>query len=272
MRFAVTSLRDTRSFATRFIVASQDFNGQPRRCFSVTVDFTRRTPASGPPHRDARLPLSYSLPPSTAHTQPGKLLTFADDVSERIQRGEVDERTQQMLEGTFGLSAKVTNAKLIKGGIFDETLFGIVPRTDTREQLAIPDVTQRRAADWFQAKETLTPPPVSAHASWLPTTAYALNASYLAFVADGALAFLPLSQHGLTLSDAAACSTLDFALRFHDDDLDFTRHHLREMRTHCAGRERTYSEAFVWDLDGRLVASMSQQCVLRPSKPRPAKL
>lgn len=76
--------------------------------------------------------------------------------------------------------------------------------------------------------------------------------------------FIPLSFSNLFLQDAGACSTLDFALRFHTDALDMNKWHMEEMRTITGDYGRTYSEGLLWSEDGKLVASMSQQSVLRP--------
>ena len=75
---------------------------------------------------------------------------------------------------------------------------------------------------------------------------------------------MPLSHNGMFLDDAGACSTLDFSLRVMVERLDLGKWHLRELRTNAGGGARTFSECDVWDEAGRLVASMSQQCVLRP--------
>jgi acyl-CoA thioesterase len=86
----------------------------------------------------------------------------------------------------------------------------------------------------------------------------------LAFALDGAISFIPLilSQHFLT--DVAACSSPDFALRFHTDVPDATRWHLREMRTVVGDYGRTYNEARIWNETGMLVGTMNQQGILRP--------
>ncbi|UZJ55771.1 hypothetical protein CBS101457_005091 [Exobasidium rhododendri] len=269
VHYTVVSLRDTRSFATRFIVGSQDFDGKMRKCLSMTVDFTRKTAEAGPFHNESRLPMSFSLPPTRKYTPPEEHSELKYDLGARMESGEIPLTIKDEFERSFTLSSKVTLSKIVKGDILHETVYGVMKRTDTPYQLATPDVTQRRNADYFKAKDTLTPTLSSSSPAdgSLPMSEYALQASYLAFLIDGAIAFYPLVEHGLRLQDAGACSTLDFAVRFHEDELDFYRdYHLREIRTFCASRERTFNEALVWNLDGKLIASVTQQCIARPKK------
>jgi len=61
---------------------------------------------------------------------------------------------------------------------------------------------------------------------------------------------------------------LDFALRVFSNDVDFSAWHFKEMKTSVGAEGRTYSEARMWDENGSMVASMTQQSILRP---RPAK-
>lgn len=53
----------------------------------------------------------------------------------------------------------------------------------------------------------------------------------LAFLMDGALAFLPLTHGGMWFDDVGACSTLDFALRVFVPSVDMGEWHLRERST-----------------------------------------
>jgi acyl-CoA thioesterase II len=267
IQYAVTKLRDTRSFATRSILASQQVNGKERSCFTILVDFTRKVPSAGPPHREAKLPFSYSASPLQSYPHPDKLQELWEVAEGRVKRGAMSERDFDALKFVFGLSRKVSTSKMITGGIFDETSYGIVPKRDTAKQLSTPDLTQRRNVDYFKARDTLVPTESKDKSDGsLPLMASAIQASYLAFVLDGALAFYPLSENGLALQDAGACSTLDFALRFHDDEYDLQDWHCREMRTYCADRDRTFSESLLYNLQGKLMVSTTQQCVLR-SKP-----
>jgi acyl-CoA thioesterase II len=79
------------------------------------------------------------------------------------------------------------------------------------------------------------------------------------------------SRHPLKTDDVAACSTLDFALRIFTNKVNLNEWHLKEMKTINGAEGRTFGEAHLWDLKGNLVASMTQQSIMRPHKPKPAK-
>jgi acyl-CoA thioesterase len=85
----------------------------------------------------------------------------------------------------------------------------------------------------------------------------------LGFLMDGMLSFLPLIHNHLSFDDVAACSTLDFALRVFSPRIDMNHWHLREVISHHAGHGRSYSESRLWDEQGSLVASMTQQAIIR---------
>jgi acyl-CoA thioesterase len=85
----------------------------------------------------------------------------------------------------------------------------------------------------------------------------------LAFLMDGGLAFLPLVHEKITMSDTHAWSSLDFALRLFRPKIHMNDWHIRERVSHAAGVGRTFSESRIWDEQGTLVASMTQQSILR---------
>ena len=72
--------------------------------------------------------------------------------------------------------------------------------------------------------------------------------------------------------DVAAVSSLDFAFRIFQrgnedgdgDGINVNNWHLREISTNVGGDGRTYGESWIWDEQGRAVACMSQQAILRP--------
>ena len=88
----------------------------------------------------------------------------------------------------------------------------------------------------------------------------------LAFFMDGAISFAPLVFTGMFLDDAAACSSLDFALRVFSNDVRGEEWGLKEIRTYVGAGGRTFSEGRLWDEEGRCIASMTQQSILRPKK------
>ena len=87
----------------------------------------------------------------------------------------------------------------------------------------------------------------------------------LAFYKDGAVGFTPLTHNHMFVDDAAACSTLDCALRLFRSGIDFHQWHYREMKNLGGSRGQDLFRR-MWDMQGNLVASMSQQNILRPKK------
>jgi acyl-CoA thioesterase len=269
VHYRVTKLRDTRAFSTRFLVASQIFDEKMRDCCAITIDFTV---AAGQPLslQSGKLPLVYSQKASRMYPSPEDLQKLTIYAQDKQKAGTISSDTLREFQDSFGLSERVTDTRIVPGGIFAETLYGIDPRVDTKEQLEQPDVTKRRPADYFRSLYKLEGSTGAAQGDEaIPLRRYALQASYLCFTMDGALAFMPLSQHGLRLQDASACSTVDFAMRFHQEDLPVdAEYHLREMRTYSSAHERTFNEALVFDQSGtKLVASSTQTCILRALRP-----
>ena len=113
-------------------------------------------------------------------------------------------------------------------------------------------MTDKTSAEWIRVRH-----PVNS-----PQDRFAC----LAFVMDGALAFIPLTHSNMFLDDAAATSSLDFALRFFTGEVEPSKWHLRELKSVVGGDGRTYNEARIWGEEGNMVASMTQQCILRPHK------
>ncbi|RAH47112.1 uncharacterized protein BO95DRAFT_410847 [Aspergillus brunneoviolaceus CBS 621.78] len=90
----------------------------------------------------------------------------------------------------------------------------------------------------------------------------------LAFYMDRGLAYIPANHAGRSLLDASACATLDFALRMMTHRVDVGEWMVSEQQTCAAGGARALmTEAgWMWDRGGRLVANMTQQCILRPKR------
>ncbi|CRG92047.1 hypothetical protein PISL3812_09102 [Talaromyces islandicus] len=90
------------------------------------------------------------------------------------------------------------------------------------------------------------------------------NMSALAFYMDRGLAYIPANHNGYELSEASACATLDFSLRIFTHKLNLEDWHTVEQQTIAAENARAFSEARIWNDSGHLIASMTQQTILRP--------
>ena len=87
------------------------------------------------------------------------------------------------------------------------------------------------------------------------------------YVLDVGTAIIPVSFAGLSPMDVGPFTSLDFAIRFFEPYPSFNEWHLREEKTMHASNARTFQDVNIRDKNGRLVANMTQQCLLRPKKP-----
>lgn len=256
----VTSLRDTRTFATRQVVAFQkQDDGGERDCVSAQLDFIA-SPTDDP---DVHSFLRYSLPAPQA-TNPADLPLFRERVKDRVSNGDLHYNIEKAYSTYFTLFDKWFDYKMPDESPMSENVLGI-DKTRKTSQDHLP-LTSKYSLDYFRSKHNVallnsTPPP-----NTLPISPACLHFASLALAVDAAIAFVPLAHSHHFLPDVAACSSLDFALRFHTDVLDMAKWHLREMRTVVGDYGRTFNEAKVWDESGRLVAIMNQQNILRPHR------
>ncbi|KAL4739856.1 Thioesterase/thiol ester dehydrase-isomerase [Aspergillus similis] len=88
----------------------------------------------------------------------------------------------------------------------------------------------------------------------------------LAFYMDRGLAYIPANHSGYSLSQASVCATLDFALRVLTHRVYLQDWHVSERQTCGAENARALGEGRVFTRDGRLLASMTQTTILRPTK------
>lgn len=249
LRLTVERTRDTKTFATRRVVARQTLpDGRTRTCLDMLADFHVREPAL----------LTYSPPPS---------FDLKDDGPEKSPT--MDEMTQQAVKG--GLvkdKAVLRTAAMFKGhevhfeartcarGMSGQNLVGILSKKPTSQDAL--HVTDRVSGDWSRARA--------------PLRDAGERAAALVFMLDGGLPFIPLTHNHLWFSDAGANSTLDFALRWFAPDVDLNKWHLRERKTIAAGHGRSFNEGRLWDEEGNLVLSATQQCILRPPPAAKTKL
>ncbi|OJJ54553.1 hypothetical protein ASPSYDRAFT_93472 [Aspergillus sydowii CBS 593.65] len=124
-------------------------------------------------------------------------------------------------------------------------------------------------APGVKRSESETALPLAIHAerfrSRTPLGNEAEQVSSLAFYMDKGLGYIPALHCGYRPSDARACASLDFSLRLFDHELDIQKWHVTEQKSVVANNARAYSEGRVWDSNGRLLACMTQQTILRPN-------
>ncbi|KAI8256795.1 hypothetical protein K4K58_004607 [Colletotrichum sp. SAR11_239] len=242
LKSTIRRVRDTRTFATRLIEISQDQdNGESRLCMIMLADFQVKEQASL---------LLYSAPPSRSYSPPEKGLLPTEAAEKLVKEGVVSEKLGKLYLVTFGLNARFLESRMTPEGVAPNNLHGVAKKAKTPQD-DLP-LTSKTTADWLRSRH--------------PMERLQDRFAGLGFILDGALSFIPLTHNHMFLDDAAACSSLDFALRFFTGEIDLDKWHLRELKTITGRDGRTYTEARLWDQDGNMVANMTQQSIMRPLK------
>ncbi|CAG9945560.1 unnamed protein product [Clonostachys rosea f. rosea IK726] len=237
----VQEVRTTRSFATRRVqVKQKQADGSFRPCMELTADFHVSEPSL----------LEYSAPPAGTYPKPEDCPSYMDYAETLRKKGLVTDDAARGFKQSFGVGSSFFESRLCVNGVSAQNLFGAAKGNVTTQD-SLP-ITSKKSAEWQR--------------SHVPVTTPAQNAAVLSFFMDGALSFLPLSHSHMGLEDAGACSSLDFALRIFVTEVKMDRWHLRERITSRGGNGRTYSEGRLYDESGVLVASMTQQSIMRPLK------
>ncbi|KAK4086698.1 hypothetical protein ACCO45_010073 [Purpureocillium lilacinum] len=237
---SIRRVRDTRTFATRVVeIGQEQHDGVTRLCMIMVVDFQVK-------EKDSLL--VYSATPQTRYSPVEKCLDTSETIRGMVSKGEVTEELAEVFRVQFDLLGRFFECRGTPEGVISNNLNGLAKGTKTPQDGM--DLTSKTSADWFRCSHPLE----------MRCSHYA----GLGFIMDGALSFLPLAHNAMFLDDAGACSSLEFAFRLFDTDLDLTRWHLREMKTVTGGNGRTYSESRLWDSEGNMVANMTQQSILRP--------
>ena len=229
----VTETRRSANFVTYSISLEQPHqNGEMRSCAQVLADFHKQEPSI----------LTYSAKPSREYSHWSNCLAWGDKLSKEA-RPDQEAAYRQM----FGLAERLYELRPCPEGISSQNMMGYLKTFKTTQDHLSPE--SKSSADWFRVHG--------------PLSTAGEQMGSLGFILDGHLSFLPLTQNHLFLDDAGACSSLDFALRIFTPNVKLSEWHLRELLSHSSANGRTYSESRVWAEDGTMVASMSQQSILR---------
>lgn len=240
----VREIRNTKTFSTRHVeVVQTKDDGTKRLCLFLTADFQIAESATL---------MTYSRSPKTdSYWNFEDSITTDQNRQNMLEQGLADPRSVQMHKVIFGLADRLLDRRHCPEGVITQTMTGFTAPGTPTTQDHLP-LTSRTSGDWFKTKHAVK--------------TEAEHVSALAFTMDAALSFVPLNHSGRSLAEAGAQSSLDFALRVFGNAVDVNEWCMREMTTVAGGDGRTYSEAKVWERGGRMVAEMSQQCILRPKK------
>jgi acyl-CoA thioesterase len=194
--------------------------------------------------------LDFSAPPDGTYSGPKNSLTPREIARNLADSKTITPETESAYNTLFGLMARHFETRLAPEGIGAQNLTGMAKNQPTTQD-SLP-LTSKTTADWIRCRTPLRQDKPLEHYAGL------------AFILDGYLSFLAGMHNHMFLDDTAACASLDFAMRVFSSRLDLTQWNLREMKSVVGGEGRTYSEARLWNAEGRLVANMTQQSILRP--------
>ncbi|KAJ5217906.1 uncharacterized protein N7498_000005 [Penicillium cinerascens] len=232
-------LRSTKSLATFRVTVKQKVpsSGLLRSCVELQVDF----------HKFEKSVLYHSAFPTRNYTHWKYCLPMDELCEQRAKSATISDDQLTTFNKLFGLSKNFYEGRLCLEGVTSQNVLGVTKNVLLDQDHLHP--TQRTSGDWVRVKH-----PLGTEGERLAS---------LAFIMDGILSFLPLCHNHLFFEDVGACSSLDFALRVFVPLPQLNEWHLREAINHHAGSGRSYSGSNLWDEEGNLIASMTQQCILR---------
>jgi acyl-CoA thioesterase II len=240
LKTTIREIRQTRTFATRLVEVSQKTDsGEDRACVIALADFQVPEVASL---------LEYHVKPMRLYTHHSKLEDGPTQRQRQVDEGKAPQALKDAFEIAFGLMQRFFETKPCPEGVFAQTMNGIMKKASTTQD-GLP-APEKSTADWVKTHETFP--------------GHAENMAALVFQLDGAAGFLGLGFNNLFIDDAGAASSLDFAMRVFDNEIDMGRWHLKELISPVAAEGRTFTEARLWSEDGACVAHMTQQTILRP--------
>ncbi|CAI4218854.1 unnamed protein product [Parascedosporium putredinis] len=115
---SVRKLRDTRTFATREVIVSQEAkDGTRRPCMSMLLDFQAREKASM---------FVFSAPPSRSYSPPEKCKSRTQIAQTLVEEKLVSEELAHLHNIMFGLMNRFFDSRLAPEGISAQNLSGLV--------------------------------------------------------------------------------------------------------------------------------------------------
>jgi acyl-CoA thioesterase len=164
-----------------------------------------------------------------------------------LARGGIDEEGMSAYVSRVNPLAALFDIRHCPDSVAGQNLNGLLnPYITTQDHLSI---SSRTSTEWVKAKEPIG-------SQWEQVSA-------LAFGLDGGISTLPLVHGDVLLEDVTMAASLDFALRVMQPVVDLTKWHLQTRSTTSGAGDIAYGEATLWDDQGIMVASMSQQSIFR---------
>ncbi|KAK0565863.1 hypothetical protein OC861_003524 [Tilletia horrida] len=277
LEIQVKTLRFTRTFATFLIIVFQldaseteqrSTTESARKAMVAVFDFIRPGPSFlqfGPTPRE---PVKGG-----AWTDVERLPSYYDEIERR--ENDPDQNVSAIAVVLERLSvadwAGILEQRLPPESLLAQSMGGIVSSLPTCQDHLPP--THKRGADWSRYTTPFTPQGIAADpfaqlasesgSDVAVITPASANAAAIAHLADTKLAWFAPSSAKFSMLKLELTVTLEFSLRYHTGNLRADEWMLREMKSITAGEGRSFSEARFFDRAGRLLATMTQQCLLR---------
>jgi acyl-CoA thioesterase II len=242
LHLSVRRIRDTRTFATRQIEASQLLDdGKRRICLIVVADFMAQEPVAA---------LQYSEKPRRDWGMPEDGKTVAEISQQYVDEGKIPEALKEISEQSISFALGCYEMRFCPGAPFGTTLMGGAKHLSTpQDHLGI---AEKVSADYVKSRAYLT------------TEDEHITA--LTCLCDMAMGFIAVAHNRESLGDYGAVSSLDFSLRFFSNHIDMNQFYLREMVARVGAEGRSFHETRIWDETRNLVACMTQQAIIRPKQ------
>ncbi|KAJ9366030.1 hypothetical protein DTO280E4_326 [Paecilomyces variotii] len=233
-----TALRRSKSFLTyRITIEQKQLSGEVRPCMELLADFHKEEPSL----------LTYSASPTRKYSHWRDCMPWEQVVMRWSDSGKITQAQSESIRPNFKTSTTLYECRPCPEGVAYHNLMGIFKDARTNQEKLPP--TEKSSADWVRVEQ--------------PLQTEGEQMASLGFIMDGMLSLLPLIHNHLFYDDVSACSSLDFALRIFSTRINVNDWHLREAIGHHAGHGRSYSESRIWDEKGNMIASMTQQSILR---------
>lgn len=243
VRLVVQRLRSTRTFQTRLVHAYQrTSNSEERATFFAIVDFiSAREPDS----------LIYYASPRLSYTPANQCPDYREHLAARVQQGTLKPEIYNTFLDSFSSFLPIFEQRFCPEGVGFQNLWGI-DRTAKTSQDAVP-MAAKSTAWWVKSKVAFTDHPDGS----------AMHKAALVFWLDAATSFIPLTHSHRFWDSTTACSSLDVSVRFRSSKFRADEWILIEMCTEGGGEGRTIAVGKAWNEDGELIATATQNCILR---------
>jgi acyl-CoA thioesterase II len=242
LQLSVRRIRDTRTFATRQVEASQVLDDGSRRvCLIVIADFMAQ---------EKTVALQYSEKPKRNWGTPEQGRTLQELSSQYVTEKKITPALKEVGEKSISFAIGCYEMRFCPGAPFGDTLMGGAKHLPTNQDHLT--IAEKVSADWIKP--------------WAKLTTEIEHVTALTCLCDMAMGFIAVAHNKESLGDYGAVSSLEFSLRFFSNKINLNEFHLREMAARVGAEGRSFHETRVYNKEQNLIACMTQQAIIRPNE------